>query len=557
MVNPKNVGGYKNGILEAMVIDIKNLSKSIGPKTLFTDLNFTIDSNSKIALIGRNGQGKTTLLQILAGIDHDFGGNLDTKKNLRITLTRQEHLTHNENTALEYILKSVPHYHEYEKILLDFEKEVHQDVHSYTKALEYFTDNGYYYIKDLILATLSDFQITESKAKLPLFSLSGGEKRYVELVRLMYSKADLLLIDEPTNHMDYVGKEQFISWMQTVSESILVVTHDRDVLKHVGKIIELKDKKIFVFNGNYDHYIQQNATQTTNSVKQYQSQLNKLVEAKKRVEWGLRMRAKSKAWKIRYDHWLKDYEKIKSETVKPSFWIDQESTEDLDKKVSESYHKFKEKNIKIALHQDKERVSELVTIRNLSLGYDSPLFSNVSFSLKNNDRIFIKGRNGAGKSTLVRTILSLYQNKGPLAKVFEGDIRLGVSLRIGIYEQEMDSKYLSLKLEEAIKMIYEEHNNSIADMKIKSILAQYLFDPIIDGVQKIENLSGGQKARFQIIKMLANKPNLLILDEPTNHLDLPSIEELENALQAYQGGILYISHDTYFIDQMGGEKIEI
>ncbi len=540
-----------------MVINATNLSKSIGPKTLFTDLNFTIDLGEKVALIGRNGQGKTTLLKILAGKDNDFGGKIETRKNLRTVLTRQEHFTNQGNTALEYILQSVPHYYEYEKTLNDFEKEVHRDMHLYTTALEYFTHNGYYYIKDLILSSLSDFQISDDKANLSLQSLSGGEKRYVELVRLMYSRADLLLIDEPTNHMDYIGKEQFISWMHTVVESILVVTHDRDVLKQVDKIIELKDKKIFVFNGNYDHYIKQNATQTTNSVKQYQNQLNKLQEAKKRVDWGLRMRAKSKAWKVRYDHWLKDYEKIKAETIKPSFWIDQESTEDLDKKVSESYHKFKEKNIRIGLHNSKERASELVTIQSLSLGYDSPLFSNISFSLKNEERLFIKGRNGAGKSSLVHTILSLYRKEESIAKIFAGEIRLGVSLRIGVYEQEIDTKYLKLQLEEAIKMAYEEFGYSIPDGNLKSILSQYLFDPIIDGKQRIEDLSGGQKARFQIIKMLANKPNLLILDEPTNHLDLPSIEELENALQTYQGGILYISHDTYFIDQMGGETVEI
>ena len=134
---------------------------------------------------------------------------------------------------------------------------------------------------------------------------------------------------------------------------------------------------------------------------------------------------------------------------------------------------------------------------------------------------------------------------------------MGVSLKIGIYEQEINKKYLPLQLEEAIKIVYEEYGTPLPDTKVKSILAQYLFDPMIDGSQKIENLSGGQKARFQIIKMLANKPNLLILDEPTNHLDLPSIEEIENALIAYPGGILYISHDTYFIEQMGGETIEI
>lgn len=540
-----------------MLIETINVSKTIGAKTLFNDLTLTINPGEKIALIGRNGQGKTTLLQMLSGDDSEYGGEIRRQKNLKVTITRQEHLTDNQQTALEYILKKVPNYEEYEKVLQDFEQGNHKDLDLYSRAQEYFTENGYYYIKDLILQTLLDFQISQEKAQQPLITLSGGEKRYVELVRMMYSQADLLLIDEPTNHMDYLGKEQFISWMQTVTESILVVTHDRDVLKHVTKIIELKDKKLNIFKGNYDHYLQQNATQTTNSVKQYQNQLNRLEEAKKRVEWGNRMRAKSRAWKIRYDHWVRDYEKIKAETVKPSFWIDQQSTENLDKKVSDSYHKFKEKNIKIAIISDKNRASELINVRKLSLGYTIPLFADLSFSLRHEDRVLIKGRNGAGKSTLVRSIISQYKNETPTATIFDGEIKLSGSVRIGEYEQEINKKYLPESLEQAVLSVYEEHNTPLDIRQVKSILSQYLFDPVVDAKQKIADLSGGQKARFQIIKMLAGKPNLLILDEPTNHLDLPSIEELENALRTYQGGILYISHDTYFIDQMGGEITEI
>ena len=175
----------------------------------------------------------------------------------------------------------------------------------------------------------------------------------------------------------------------------------------------------------------------------------------------------------------------------------------------------------------------------------------------NNDRVFIKGRNGTGKSTLVRTILSTYKEQKPKATLFAGQIKCGPILRIGEYEQEISPKYLPLPLGEAIAKVYEEYNIPIDDRKIKSLLAQYLFDPSTDEKQKIEVLSGGQKARFQIIKMLANKPNLLILDEPTNHLDLPSIEELDNALKEYQGGILYISHDNYFIEKIGGTVVEI
>jgi len=555
LVIPQN--GVKREKLIFMILQTTGLSKTIGAKNLFNDVTFTIEDGEKVALIGRNGQGKTTLLKMIAGEDHDYDGILELQKKIRVTLTKQEHITDNKQKALDYILSSVPFYIEYGKILHDFEEEIHADLHLYTKAQEYYTNHGYYYITDLILGALKNFQIPPEKAYLPMMKLSGGEKRYIELVRMMYSKSSLFLIDEPTNHMDYIGKEQFISWMQEVDESMLIVTHDRDVLKYVDKIIELKDKRMYTFHGNYEFYLSVNTTQTTNSVKLYQNQLNRLEEAKKRVEWGNRMRAKSKAWKIRYDHWLREYEEIKAATVKPSFWIDQESTEDLDKKMSESYHKFKEKNIHLSIKSDKQRANHLITVKNLSLGYHSPLFADISFILKNNEHLFIKGRNGAGKSSLVKTIISSWENTTPTATIYDGSITFGPVVRIGQYQQEIDKKYLHLTLEDAIIKVYEEYGLPMNDQKIKATLSQYLFDPIVDGKQKITNLSGGQKARFQIIKMLAINPNLLILDEPTNHLDLPSIEELEKSLLDFQGGIIYISHDTYFISHIGGETIEI
>jgi ATP-binding cassette, subfamily F, member 3 len=377
------------------------------------------------------------------------------------------------------------------------------------------------------------------------------------MTKMMFSQSDLLLVDEPTNHMDYKGKERFITWMKSLKSAMFVVTHDRDVLKHVHKIVELKDKTLHTFKGNYDSYIAQNSTQTLSSVKLYSDQLNRLKEAKKRVEWGLQMRAKSKQWKIRYDHWLRDYEKIKAETVKPSFWIDQNSVEELDKKVVDSYQKFKEKNIKISISETKEKAGELLTVRNLALGFEKPLFTQLNFSLKDSSRVFIKGKNGTGKSTLVRTILALSQSQEPKATTHDGEIVLGDDLRIGEYEQEISQKYLDMTLEDAIRASYLEQKVPIDTSQIKRIMAQYLFDTVMDAKQKIIYLSGGQKARFQLIKMFIGKPNLLILDEPTNHLDLPSIEELENALEKFEGGILYISHDTYFIRKMGGHVIEL
>ncbi len=540
-----------------MLVDISNLSKSIDSKNLFSDLNLRINEGEKIALIGRNGQGKTTLLKMLAGEDTDFLGSIVMRKGIRITLTKQEHITDETQTALSYVLQSVPKYFSLQKKLNDYEHGKSTSVHEYLEALEFFTEHGYYHIEDSILGTLASFQIPNEKAHLPLAKLSGGEKRYVELARMMFSDADLYLVDEPTNHMDYIGKQQFINWLLSQKKSVLVVTHDRDVLNQVNTILELKDKKMFVFNGNYTHYLAQNASMATSSMKNYQDQLNQLKEAKKRVEWGLTMRAKSKEWKIRYDHWLRDYEKLKAAMEKPSLWIDQTSTDTLDRKELESYEKFKTKNITIGTGKEVQQRNELLTVTRLSLGYTKPLFAELSIVLANQQRLLVKGRNGAGKSSLVKTILATHRNEKLPAKLYEGEVRLGNGVRIGEYEQEIHKRYLGMGLEDAIREAYEEAGTPIDESTIKSLLAQYLFNPRLDAKQKIAHLSGGQKARFQLIKMLANNPHLLILDEPTNHLDLPSIEELENALRKFKGGVLYISHDTYFIEQMGGVVIEI
>lgn len=540
-----------------MLLQALQLSKSIGTKVLFEDANFSLRPGEKVALIGRNGYGKTSLLKILGGMDPDFLGKFTLRKGARVTLTQQEHHQHADISPLDYIVNSAPDYYPLKDVIEKYEAGESSNLDEYLRALEIFTDRNYFNLFEAVLSTLDDFGLSASAAHEPLVQLSGGQKRYVEMVRMMFSQADLFLIDEPTNHMDYQGKERFIQWMRQQKAAVIVVSHDRDVLKHVQQIIELKDQRLYVFDGNYDKYIQQNTLHTISSVKQYSDQLNRLKEAKKRVDWGLRMRAKSKEWKTRYDHWLRDYEQLKAETVKPSFWIDQSSVEEIDEKVADSYHAFKEKNIKISITAEHKKRGELIKVRQLTLGYDHPLFHELSFSLNDGARIGIKGKNGAGKSTLVRTIVSIWSEQQPTAKVLSGSIHFGNGIRIGEYQQEIHERFLPLSLTEAITQSYREAGESIDERKVRSLLAQYLFDPVMDVHKPIEQLSGGQKARFQLIRMFIGDPNVLILDEPTNHLDLPSIEELENALGVFPGGILYISHDSYFITTMGGDIVEV
>jgi ATPase subunit of ABC transporter with duplicated ATPase domains len=361
---------------------------------------------------------------------------------------------------------------------------------------------------------------------------------------------------------------------------VFVITHDRDVLKHVDRILELKDKKIYSFAGNYDDFISKNNDQTASQVINYELDLKRMDNAKKQMLAARDHKFKAKsdtartAALIRERRFQRELDNLQENLKKPSFWIDQESIETIDKEIVEKYEKYKEKNINVRASGSAEKHKKLLMkMEKMSIGYDQPLFKNLGFELYNYDRLFIKGRNGAGKSTLVKTIIRLMDDflekeygRDPRAKakfnatsstVFYGDYKFSPKIKYGVYEQEVDPKYLEMSLADAVFTVYNEQNIPINAQKVKNLLGQYLFDPQLDTNLTFKNLSGGQKARFQIIKMLSNDPNLLILDEPTNHLDLPSIEELENALCNFSGAIVYITHDTYLYEKLGGQVLEI
>ncbi|HET7630609.1 MAG TPA: ATP-binding cassette domain-containing protein, partial [Candidatus Saccharimonadales bacterium] len=238
---------------------------------------------------------------------------------------------------------------------------------------------------------------------------------------------------------------------------------------------------------------------------------------------------------------------------KPTFWIDKDSVEQLNYKVAGQYDKFKAKNIKMNLKSDRSRSSHvLVKAAGLSLGYHEPLFDNVNIDLREGEAVELRGRNGAGKTTLIKALL----DANPDIKILTGELALDPQVRVGIYEQEVSSKYFELGLHDAIERVYLDRQLPISETKIRQLMSDYLFGEA-DSTTPVARLSGGQKARLQIIQMLANEPQLLILDEPTNHLDLPSIEELESALAKYAGAILYVSHDGYFRRAIGGQAVQI
>ena len=552
--------------ISSMIADIHITEKSFGDKTLMKDVKFSVDDGEKVGVVGRNGVGKSTLFGILSGKDTDYTGEIIFRRGITIATTAQEHHGLGDQTVMSYILGGLPEYSKLKKIIDEYPLTMGDNmrkIEEYTQALERFDQKGFYQVEEKIERELSKFQL-DGYGNRRISSLSGGQKRLVEIVKIMHSEAHLALIDEPTNHMDYVAKQQFIDWMNSQPhQAMLIITHDRDVLGQVDRIVEIKDGQAVSYRGNYDAYLKQNAQATTAGMNNFEQIEKRIVNLKQKVLDYQRLKEKSRnpgtiqKFKRLENEARAELEEL-SEMEKPTFWIDKESVGQLDYKSAERYGKFKSRNIRLSMKDASSRSQHvLVRAENVAVGIgERILFEDVNIDLREGEAIEIRGRNGAGKTTLIRMILASGKSfdSGPV--LYSGDIFLDPQVRIGVYEQEIDERYLSDPLEKAIEKLYMSRDLSISDTKIRQLLADYLFTDA-DRMTPLARLSGGQKARFQIIAMLANDPQLLILDEPTNHLDLPSIEELETALVKYSGAILYVSHDNYFREKLGGKVVQI
>ena len=549
-----------------MIADIHITEKSFGDKTLMKDVKFSVDDGEKVGVVGRNGVGKSTLFGILSGKDTDYTGEVIFRRGITVATTAQEHHGLGEQTVMSYILGGLPEYSKLKKIIDEYPLTMGDNmrkIEEYTQALERFDQKGFYQVEEKIERELSNFQL-DGYSNRKISSLSGGQKRLVEIVKIMHSEAHLALIDEPTNHMDYIAKQQFIDWMNSQPhQAMLIITHDRDVLGQVDRIVEIKDGQAVSYRGNYDAYLKQNAQATTAGMNNFEQIEKRIVNLKQKVLDYQRLKEKSRnpgtiqKFKRLENEARAELEEL-SEMEKPTFWIDKESAGQLDYKSAERYGKFKSRNIRLSMKDASSRSQHvLVRAENVAVGIgERILFEDVNIDLREGEAIEIRGRNGAGKTTLIRMILASGKSFDGGPVLYSGDIFLDPQVRIGVYEQEIDERYLSDPLEKAIEKLYMSRDLSISDTKIRQLLADYLFTDA-DRMTPLARLSGGQKARFQIIAMLANDPQLLILDEPTNHLDLPSIEELETALVKYSGAILYVSHDNYFREKLGGKVVQI
>ena len=548
-----------------MIITATINEKSFGDKRLFNDASFFVEDGEKVGLIGRNGEGKTTLFRILAGEDKDFQGDMSLGRGVQMISTRQEHIGVEDTIVIEYILHDLPHYTELKHILDTYPEMMGENmklINEYSEALERFDNLGYYTIENDVEKTLDAFQLGD-RINSKMGELSGGQKRLVEVAKVMVGKAQLALIDEPTNHMDYVAKDKFLQWMTAAKESMIVISHDRDVLERVDRILEVKDQKILSYKGNYAAYLRQNSSSTGSQMNEFELTQRRIVNLKAKIIEYQRFKEKSRTPSTiqrfkRLEQQSRDELAQLEKIERPTFWVDRESVQDMGLKTGEQYQKFKAKNIRMnSVSGDEGHGRLLVTVQDLSLGYsDEPLFKNASFQIREGEVTEIRGRNGAGKTTMIKTLLATIAKQPVTPRIFDGYIDVDTNIRVGVYEQETRTGLLKKTLAQAIEDVYMSRGLPIGETKVRQLMSDYLFTQN-DGNIPVAQLSGGQKARLQLIDMLADNPSLLVLDEPTNHLDLPSIEELENALAQFSGAILFISHDSHFRQQLGGEVVQL
>ena len=267
-----------------MILSVKINEKSFGDKQLLQDVNFSINEGEKVGLIGRNGIGKSTLFAILLGFDQDFSGEIIFRKGSVVASTQQEYSNVGEQTVLNFVLNDLPEYAHLSKLLRELPEKMGENmalIEKYTDALNRFQEKNFHFIEDKIKAELRDFGL-EGFENRKMKTLSGGQKRLVDTIKIIHSNADLALVDEPTNFMDSHAKNRFLNWMKNSKEAVLVITHDRDVLSEVDRIIEIRDGKSYIFKGNYDDYLRANMFSTTNQIRDFESVQRRISKIKQK-----------------------------------------------------------------------------------------------------------------------------------------------------------------------------------------------------------------------------------------------------------------------------------
>ncbi len=514
-----------------MILSCHNINKAFGEKVILKDASFHIEEREKTALIGNNGAGKTTLLRIIMGELSADSGTVSTAKDSRIGYLAQYRDAEGDRTIYEEVLHT-------RQDLLDMEEKLRSMEHGMKEASgaelealmnsydrlsrQYELENGFAY-KSNVVGVLKGLGFDESDFDRHIGTLSGGQKTRVGLGKLLLSEPDLLLLDEPTNHLDMGSIEWLETYLTNYRGAVLIVTHDRYFLdKVVTKVIEIENGKLMQFSGSYTDFADKKAMIRD---AEYKAWLNQQRE----IEHQQAVITK-----------LKSFNREKS--IKRA-----ESREKMLSKI-ERLERPAELNNRMRIQLEPRMVSgnDVLSVQHLSKSFPGQtLFSDVSFEIKRGEKVALIGSNGTGKTTLLKIL-------NGVLPADEGQFTLGAKVQIGYYDQEQHVLHPE-------KTIFEEISDSyptLTETEIRNMLAAFLFTG--DDVFKlISSLSGGEKGRVSLAKLMLSEANFIILDEPTNHLDIASKEILEEALNSYTGTVFYVSHDRYFINQTAERILDL
>ena len=516
-----------------ILLQAQQVARHFGADVLFENINLEIQDNSRIALVGRNGAGKSTLIKMIIGESEPSAGNIARKKDLTIGYLAQNADISSDRTIMDEMLAVFDY-------LQDMEKQIHQlesamanpdaDHQSpdYARILKQYDQlqhdfkeqNGYGYVNE-IKSVLHGFHFEEADHDRLISSLSGGQRTRLALAKLLLEKRDLLILDEPTNHLDIDTLTWLESYLQSYAGALLIVSHDRYFLdKIVNEVYEISHNKCHHYHGNYSQYIDEKTQRLQQEWKQYEKQQVEINKLEDFVNRNL----------------------VRASTTKRA----QSRRKQLEKMDRLDRPEGLEKGPHFTFSTKKNSGNLVLTVTDAAIGYDGNIISEpIDFEVRKNNIIAVVGPNGIGKSTLLKSILGQI----PFIK---GSSSFGTGVEVGYYDQEQ--KNLNPQ-KTVLNELWDEHPTT-PEYDIRSILGSFLFS-WDDVLKSVASLSGGEKARLLLTKLAFRHDNFLLLDEPTNHLDIDSKEVLEQALLEFDGTVLFVSHDRYFINKVATSVLEI
>lgn len=514
-----------------MVLACNNISKSFGIDEIIKNASFHIEEREKAAIVGINGAGKTTLLRIIMGEYQADSGEVIIAKDRTIGYLAQHQKLSGDNTIYDELMSVKKDIIELEQKIRRLELEMHSKegveletvMEAYSKSTHQFElQNGYAY-KSEVVGVLKGLGFDESDFEKKMNTLSGGQKTRVALGRLLLSKPDIIMLDEPTNHLDMNSIAWLENYLVNYDGSVIIVAHDRYFLdKVVTKVIEVERGIVSVFSGNYSDYAAKKKQLMDAKLKEYYNQQRDIKHQEEVI-------AK-----------LKSFNREKSIKRAESREKLLDKIEVIDKPITE------QETMHFKLEPAKESGNDVLSVEGLSKAFGgNRLFDNVSFEIKKGEKVALIGNNGTGKTTILKIINHIIDADA-------GKVKLGANVEIGYYDQEHNVLHMD-------KTAFDEIGDAYPDMtntQIRNMLACFLFTGD-DVFKKISDLSGGERGRVSLAKLMLSNANFLILDEPTNHLDIMSKEILESALNRYTGTVLYVSHDRYFINKTASRIMEL